>query len=60
LDWRSASTGHRAGISLGSARELVEAMRERNAARRADVQRRVASLRQLAEQLRAASRERIR
>jgi hypothetical protein len=40
----------------GSARELVKAMRERNAPRRAEVQRRVASLRRIAEQLRAASR----
>jgi hypothetical protein len=40
----------------GSARELVKAMRERNAPRRAEVQRRVASLRRIDEQLRAASR----
>jgi hypothetical protein len=40
----------------GSARELVKAMRERNAPRRAEVQRRVASLRRIAEQLRAANR----
>ena len=48
--------GYRAGISLGSAREMVEAMRERNAPHRAEVQRRVASFRRIAEQLRAASR----
>ena len=40
----------------GSARELVRAMRERNAPRRAEVQRRVASLRRIAEQLRSARR----
>jgi hypothetical protein len=40
----------------GSATELVRAMRERNAVRRADVQRRVASLRRIAEQLRATAR----
>ena len=40
----------------GSARELVRAMRERNAPRRAEVQRCVASLRQIAEQLRATRR----
>ena len=40
----------------GSAKELVRAMRERNAVRRAEVQRRVASLRRIAEQLRAAGR----
>ena len=39
-----------------SARELVRTLRERNAPRRAEVQRRVASLRQIAEQLRAARR----
>lgn len=38
------------------ARELVKAMRERNAPRRAEVRRRVASLRRIAEQLRATSR----
>ena len=42
--------------SPGSARELVSAMRERNAPRRAEVQRRVASLRRIAEQLRSAGR----
>ncbi len=40
----------------GSARELVRAMREHNAPRRAEVQRSIASLRQIAEQLRAARR----
>jgi hypothetical protein len=40
----------------GSARELVREMRERNAPRRAEVQRRVDSLRRIAEQLRAARR----
>ena len=40
----------------GSARDLVQALRERNAPRRAEVQRSVASLRQIAAQLRAASR----
>jgi hypothetical protein len=40
----------------GSARELVKAMQQRNAPRRAEVQRRVASLRRIAEQLRAAGR----
>ena len=40
----------------GSAKELVRGMRERNAVRRAEVQRRVASLRRIAEQLRARSR----
>jgi hypothetical protein len=40
----------------GSARELVKAMQERNAPRRAEVQRRVASLRLIAERLRAAGR----
>jgi len=40
----------------GSARELVKALRERNAPRRAEVQRSVASLRRIAEQLRAAAR----
>ena len=40
----------------GSARDLVQAMRERNAVRRADVERRVASLRRIAEQLRATAR----
>jgi hypothetical protein len=40
----------------GSARELVKALQERNAPRRAEVQRRVASLRRIAEQLRAAGR----
>jgi hypothetical protein len=40
----------------GSARELVRAMRERNAPRRAEVQRRVESLRRIAEQLRADRR----
>jgi hypothetical protein len=40
----------------GSARELVRALRERNAPRRAEVQRCVESLRRIAEQLRAASR----
>lgn len=40
----------------GSARELVRAMRERNAPRRAEVQRSVDSLRRIAEQLRAARR----
>lgn len=39
-----------------SARELVRAMRERNAPRRAEVLRCVASLRRIAEQLRAAGR----
>jgi hypothetical protein len=37
----------------GSARELVRAMRERNAPRRAEVQRCIASLRRIATQLRA-------
>jgi hypothetical protein len=40
----------------GSARELVKAMRERNAPRRAEVLRCVESLRRLAEQMRAAGR----
>jgi hypothetical protein len=40
----------------GSARALVKAMQERNAPRRAEVKRRVASLRRIAEQLRAAGR----
>ncbi len=40
----------------GSATELVRAMRERNAVRRAQVQRRVASLRRIAEHLRATGR----
>jgi len=40
----------------GSARELVKALQERNAPRRAEVQRSVASLRRIAEQLRAAAR----
>jgi hypothetical protein len=40
----------------GSARALVKAMQERNAPRRAEVQRRVASLRRIAAQLRAAGR----
>ena len=40
----------------GPAKELVRAMRERNAPRRANVERRVASLRRIAEQLRAAGR----
>jgi hypothetical protein len=40
----------------GSARQLVRALRERNAPRRAEVQRCVESLRRIAEQLRAASR----
>ena len=40
----------------GSARALVKAMQERNAPRRTEVQRRVASLRRIAEQLRAAGR----
>jgi hypothetical protein len=40
----------------GSARELVRAMQERNAPRRAEVYRRVASLRRIAEQLRGAAR----
>jgi hypothetical protein len=40
----------------GSARELVRAMRARNAPRRAEVQRRVASLRRIAEQLRSTGR----
>ena len=40
----------------GSARELVRAMQQRNAPRRAEVQRRVASLRRIAERLRAAGR----
>ena len=40
----------------GSARELVRAMQERNAPRRAEVQCRVASLRLIAERLRAADR----
>jgi hypothetical protein len=39
-----------------SAKELVRAMRERNAPLRANVERRVASLRRIAEQLRAAGR----
>jgi hypothetical protein len=41
----------------GSARELVRAMRERNAPRRAEVQRRLESLRRIAEQLRATTRQ---
>jgi hypothetical protein len=40
----------------GSARELVKAMRERNAPRRAEVLQCVASLRRIAEQLRATGR----
>jgi hypothetical protein len=40
----------------GSARELVRAMQDRNAPRRAEVQRCVASLRRIAEQLRATGR----
>ena len=40
----------------GSARELVKALRERNAPRRAEVQRCVYSLRRIAAQMRAASR----
>ena len=40
----------------GSARELVRAMRERNAPRRAEVLRHVESLRRIAEQLRATRR----
>lgn len=36
--------------------ELVKALQERNAPRRAEVQRSVASLRRIAEQLRAAAR----
>jgi hypothetical protein len=40
----------------GSARALVKAMQERNAPRRAEVQRRVASLRLIGERLRAAGR----
>jgi hypothetical protein len=40
----------------GSARALVKAMRERNAPRRAEVQRCVASLRRIAEHLRASGR----
>ncbi len=39
----------------GSARELVKALQERNAPRRAEVQRSVAALRRIAEQLRAAA-----
>jgi hypothetical protein len=39
-----------------SAKELVREMRERNAPLRANVERRVASLRRIAEQLRAAGR----
>ena len=38
--------------AAGSAKELVRAMRERNAVRRANVERRVSSLRRIAEQLR--------
>ncbi len=40
----------------GSMRELVRSMEERNAPRRAEVYRRVESLRLIAERLRAASR----
>ena len=40
----------------GSMRELFRAMQERNAPRRAEVHRRVESLRLIAERLRAASR----
>ena len=40
----------------GSARELVRALQERNAPRRAEVQRCVASLRRIAEQLRSEAR----
>jgi hypothetical protein len=40
----------------GSMRELFRAMQERNAPRRAEVQRRVESLRLIAERLRAARR----
>ncbi len=40
----------------GSMRELFQAMQERNAPRRAEVHRRVKSLRLIAERLRAASR----
>ena len=40
----------------GSARELVRALQERNAPRRAEVQRSIASLRQIADQLRARAR----
>jgi hypothetical protein len=40
----------------GSMRELFRAMQQRNAPRRAEVHRRVESLRMIAERLRAASR----
>lgn len=40
----------------GPARELVKALHERNAPRRAEVERSVTSLRRIAEQLRAVSR----
>lgn len=40
----------------GSAKELVRAMPERNTVRRANVERRVATLRRIDEQLRAAGR----
>ncbi|MDQ3721744.1 MAG: hypothetical protein M3376_01455 [Actinomycetota bacterium] len=39
-----------------SAKELVRAMRERNAVRRTNVESRVASLHRIAEQLRASGR----
>jgi len=51
-----ASQPTTAATPPGSARALVKAMQERNAPRRAEVQRRVASLRRIAEQLRAVSR----
>jgi hypothetical protein len=51
-----ASQPTTAAPAPGSARELVEALRERNAPRRAEVQRSIASLRRIAEQLRAAAR----
>jgi hypothetical protein len=50
-----ASQSTTATPTPGSARELVQALRERNAPRRAEVQRSVESLRRIAEQLRTAA-----
>jgi hypothetical protein len=56
VDIAMASHPTTAPQPAGSAKELVRAMRERNAVRRDNVERRVASLRRIADQLRAAGR----